>query len=59
MSKAVNLKANYNTFKCTLILQSGYAVDFFDSKSLNTVLGLEKKIELHSESIFDLNCESQ
>ena len=44
MSGAVNFKANYNTFKCVMILQAGYAVNFNVNGSLRTVLGFESKI---------------
>ena len=42
MSKAVEFKANYNTFKCVMIIQGGYTVKFAE-KSLRTVLGFEAK----------------
>lgn len=43
ISKAVEFKANYNTFKCTMIIQPGYAVNFNTKTSLRTVLGFDKK----------------
>ena len=43
MPKAVEFKANYNTFKCTMIIQPGFAVNFNTKSSLRTVLGFEKK----------------
>ena len=42
MTKAVEFKANYNTFKCVMIIQGGYGVHFA-TKSLRTVLGFEVK----------------
>ena len=40
MPNAVQFKANYNTFKCTMLLQSGYSVKFAD-KSMSAILGFE------------------
>ena len=42
MTKAVEFKANYNTFKCVMIIQGGYGVKFAE-RSLRTVLGFEAK----------------
>ena len=42
MAKAVEFKANYNTFKCVMIIQAGYSVNFTE-KSLRTVLGFNAK----------------
>ena len=42
-AKAVQFKANYNTFKCTMLIKSGFAVKFSGERSLNTVLGFEKQ----------------
>ena len=42
LTKAVQFKANYNTFKCIMIIQGGYIVKFAE-KSLRTVLGFEAK----------------
>ena len=44
MAMAVEFKANYNTFKCTMILKAGFAVKFPEKGSLSTVLGFDKKI---------------
>ena len=43
MPKAVEFKGNYNTFKCTMIIQPGHAVNFNTKSSLRMVLGFEKK----------------
>ena len=43
MPKAVEFKANYNTFKCTMIIQPGFAVNFNTKSSLRTILGFDKK----------------
>ena len=42
LTKVVQFKANYNTFKCVMIIQGGYTVKFAE-KSLRTVLGFEAK----------------
>ena len=42
MVKAVEFKANYNTFKCDMIIQPGFGVKFTE-RSLRTVLGFAKK----------------
>ena len=44
MSGVVKFKANYNTFKCVMILQAGYMINFNVNGSLRTVLGFEAKI---------------
>ena len=38
---AVQFKANYNTFKCTMIIQGGFAVNLSGRNSLSTVLGFD------------------
>lgn len=43
MTKAVEFKANYNTFKCTMIIQAGFAVNLSAGRSIHAVLGFEKK----------------
>ena len=43
MVRAVQFIANYNTFKCTMIIRGGFAVNFSNKDSLSTVLGFEKK----------------
>ena len=43
MTKAVEFKANYNTFKCMMIIQPGYAVNFSGARSLSSILGFNKK----------------
>ena len=43
MPKAVEFKANYNTFKCIMILKAGYSIKFTVKGSLRTVLGFEAK----------------
>ena len=43
MPKAVNFKANYNTFKCIMIIAAGYKVNFTDNRSMGTILGFESK----------------
>ena len=43
MTKAVEFKANYNTFKCSMIIQPGFAVNLSSGRSINKVLGFEKK----------------
>ena len=49
MSGVVKFKANYNTFKCVMILQAGYAVNFNVNGSLRTVLGFEGKIYMRHQ----------
>ena len=44
MDKAVEFKANYNTFRCIMYIRPGFAVNFSGGRSMNTVLGFEKKI---------------
>ena len=43
MPKAVEFKGNYNTFKCVMIIQPGYAVNFNSKTSIRTVFGFNKK----------------
>ena len=43
MSKAVNFKANYDTFQCIMIIASGYKVNFCNNRFMETVLGFETK----------------
>ena len=42
MSKAVEFHGNYNTFKCVMLLRSGYTVTFKEN-SLRKLLGFEAK----------------
>ena len=44
MEGAVQLEANYSTFKCMMTIKKGYSVDFSKKESLSTVLGFNKKI---------------
>ena len=41
IQKAVQLRANYNTFKCVMILLPDFTINFLDN--LNEILGFEKK----------------
>ena len=41
MQKVVQFKANYNTFKCVMVLLPDYTINFLDN--LNEILGFEKK----------------
>ena len=43
MSNAVQFKANYNTFKCVMIIKSNFAVSFAKKNCLRTVLGFAQK----------------
>ena len=41
---AVQFKANYNTFKCVMIIKANFGVNFTKKNSLRTVLGFSQKI---------------
>ena len=53
MPKAVKFKANYNTFKCIMIIPAGYMVNFTKNQSIGNVLGFEsKKYEAKAQKRF-------
>ena len=43
MAGAIQYQANYNTFKCVMIIKANFAVDFTKRNSLRTVLGFAPK----------------
>ena len=43
MHEAVQFKANYNTFKCVMIIKANFRVRFTKRNSLRTVLGFAQK----------------
>lgn len=43
MTKSVQFKANYNTFRCVMIIAPSYAVNFSNKNSLGNVLGFKKQ----------------
>ena len=47
-------KVNYNTFKCTMIIQSGYVVNFDPKSSLRTISRFEKEKEKAHKAISKL-----
>ena len=47
-------KQDYNTFKCMMLIRPGFSVNFGGNRSLNTVLGFEKKTKFYQASTSEL-----
>ena len=53
MPKAVQFKANYNTFRCIMVVAAGYMVKFTTNQSIGTILGFKpRKYEAKTQKRF-------